>query len=91
MTFVVDVEYEVERYGVHATAHDRANLTDEHSASSYGIPVLLFQGKPLGVVDLGKHRITKITASWKKARTGPVWGIIQKAIDAGYPIKVEFG
>jgi hypothetical protein len=32
---------------------------------------------------------TEIRALWKKARTGPVWAIIQKAIDAGYPIEVD--
>jgi len=80
MTFGVDVDW--------PGHHERGVLTDEHAASSYGIPVLVFRGEAHGIADLPPG--AKVSALWKKARTGPVWAMIQKAIDAGYPIKVDF-
>ncbi len=89
MQKAVDVEYTVEKYGVTARRHEKAVLTDEHPASSYKIPCLLFRGEPFGVADLALNGITKIKVLWKKARTGPVWNLIQGAINAGYPIELD--
>jgi hypothetical protein len=67
--------------------HQRGILTDEHSASTYGITVLVFGGHAYRAADLTPN--VKVSAVWKKARTGPVWAIIQNGIDAGYPIEVD--
>ena len=79
MTFGVDIDW--------PGHHQRGILTDEHSASSYGITVLVFGGRAYGTADLMPD--VKITALWKKARIGPVWAIIQRAIDVGYPIEID--
>ena len=103
MKFTVDVEYDVEKQGIKGKGHDRAVLTDEHATSYHRLPVLVFQGEPLGIADVvtsdgakvkclltyGINRITKIKAVWRQTRTGPVWSLIQKAIDAGYPIEID--
>lgn len=67
--------------------HRRGVLTTEHPQSSYGIPVLVFDGEPCGPAELAPD--VRVTATWRKVRTGPVWALIQKAIDAGYPIEVD--
>ena len=84
MEFTVDVEYTVEKQ---APGHDRAVLSDERPTSSYGIPVLVWRGEPHGIADLPPD--TKIKIVWKKARTGLVWSLIQRAINAGYPIEID--
>jgi len=81
MTFTVDVNQ--------PGSHDRAVLSDEHAASSYGIPVLVWKGEAYGVADLPSD--IKLVAHWRKARTGPVWALIMKALVAGYPIEIDLG
>jgi len=79
VTFAVDVNW--------PGHHERGLLSDEHSASSYGIPVLVWRGEPHGIRDL--PRDVELVVHWRKARTGPVWRFIQRAINAGYPIRIE--
>jgi len=79
MTFDVDVDW--------PGHHCHGILTDEHPRSSGFRPVLVFCGQAYGPAALMPN--LKITATWRKARTGPVWDFIQKAIDAGYPIEVH--
>jgi len=87
MEYVVDIDYAVSRNGITIPAHERAQLSDEHASSSYGIPVLVWKGQAYGVRDLPPD--IKITVVWKKARTGPVWSLIQRAMDANYPITID--
>lgn len=87
MELAVDVDYKGKRDLVPFNGHDRAKLTDEHPASSYDIPVLVWHGNPFGIADLPLD--TRIKVVWRKARTGPVWGLIQRAINAGYPIVID--
>jgi hypothetical protein len=67
--------------------HERGLLTTDHPQSSYGIPVLVIGGIAHGIADLPPGCVVRVV--WKKTRTGPVWVLIQKAIDAGYPIEVD--
>jgi len=83
----VDIEYTVSNGGTAVAGHDRAMLTNTHPASSYRIPVLVWRGQAYGIADLPPD--TKIKVVWKKARVGPVWSLIQRAIDAGYPIEID--
>jgi len=77
MTFTIEVNQ--------PGRHDRAKLTDEHSASSYGIPVLVWNGEPYGPGDLPD---CQLVAHWHKSQTGPIWKLIEKAINAGYPLEI---
>lgn len=79
MELTVDIEYTVSQGGAAVAGHDRAKLSDEHPTSSYRIPVLVWRGQPHGIADLPPD--AKIKVVWKKARVGPVWSLIQKAID----------
>jgi len=83
MKFGVDIHWP----GVYARHHEWGILSDEHPTSSHGTPVLVFNGQRYGIAELDP--CTKITAFWKEARTGPVWSMIQKAMDAGYPIEID--
>ncbi len=87
MELAVDVDCKGERNGISFPRLDKAKLTDEHSASSYDIPVLVWNGDPYGIADLLPD--TRIKVVWRKARTGPVWSLIQRAINAGYPIVID--
>jgi len=87
MKHTVEIEYMVTRDGNTVKAHDRGVLSDEHSASSYGIPVLVWRGTPYGTADMPAG--ARIRVIWRKARTGPVWSLIQRAINAGYPIEID--
>ena len=79
MTFGVDVNW--------PGSHCRGILSDEHPTSSSGIPVLVYDGQPHRPTDLKPGVI--IVATWRPPRIGPVWALIQKAIDAGYPIDLK--
>jgi len=77
MTFNVDVDW--------PGNHRRGQLSDERAESSYGIPVLVFDGAAHGPANLPAQTIIMVT--WPKAHSGPVWEFIQKALMAGFPIK----
>lgn len=62
-------------------------LSTEHSQSSYGIPVLVMDGQQFGAADMPLD--SKIFLRWGKPRIGPVWAVIQSAIDAGFPIRID--
>jgi len=66
---------------------DRAELRDDRAECHYGQPVLVLRGQAVVISELPPG--SRIVVTWHKARTGPVWAIVQKAIDAGYPIDVE--
>jgi len=89
MKLSIDVYYQGQRDGVDYKGDERGLLTDDHLASSYGIPVLVFRGEPHGIADLALSGITRLSVVWKKARTGPVWSLIQRALNAGYPIEID--
>jgi len=67
--------------------HRRGVLTDNHPTSSRSVPVLIIDGQAYTPYDLTPD--IRITAKWLQPRRGPMWSIIQKAIDAGYPIEVD--
>jgi len=67
--------------------HRRGILIHSHPACSNGFPVLLIAGQPYTPSDLMPE--VRITAKWPKPGVRPMWHIIQKAIDAGFPITVD--
>lgn len=56
-------------------------LTTEHSASSYGLPVLLIGGEAYGPHDIlpGGRRADRAYAAWRKGRTDEECVQIDKA------------
>lgn len=62
-------------------------LSNERAECHYGQPVLVMEGQALGIVELPPG--AKIYISWRKARVGPVWSLIQESINAGYPVEIE--
>lgn len=67
--------------------HRRGILTTDHPSSSYGLPVLVFDGQAHGPGELPPE--TTLTLTWRRARTGPVWAIVAKAQEI-YPLTVEW-
>lgn len=66
---------------------DRAELRDDRAECHYGQPVLVLLGQALGIAELPAG--SRIEVAWRKARQGPVWSMVQKAIDVGYPIDIQ--
>lgn len=66
---------------------DRGELRDVLTGRGYGIPVLVFRGKALGIAELPPR--SRIEVTWRKARTGAMWNLIERAINAGYPIDID--
>ena len=66
---------------------DRAELCDDRAECLPGQPVLVLRGKVLGIAELPLG--TRIEVVWRKGRTDPVRAMVQKAIDAGYPINMD--
>lgn len=66
---------------------DRAELRDDRAECHHGQPVLVLMGKALGIAELPPGGRIEIT--WRKSRIGPVWAMVQKAIEVGYPIDID--
>lgn len=65
-------------------------ITDEHPRSNLyanATPVLVFSGVARKPTELNPD--VEVIVTWWRPRTGRVWEFIQKAIDAGYPIKIK--
>ncbi len=71
----------------------RAYLTTDHAASSYGVPVLLLDGEPLGPGDLAPG--TWIEPPDRGSLTPRFevthWPIVDRARAAGYPVNIPGG
>ncbi len=61
-------------------------FTTRHPRCSYNTPILVFDGAARRPSELAPD--IEVIVPWI-AKFGPEWGMIQKAIDAGYPIKME--
>ncbi len=70
--------------------HRRGLLTDEHPGVCFGTPVVVFDGAPHATHDLEPDATVIFT--WHRKQTHPMtgaqWGLIERAIDAGYPVRV---
>lgn len=63
-------------------------LSNERAECHYGQPVLVMEGQAMGIGELPPG--AKVYVGWRwKARVGPVWALIQGAINAGYPVEIE--
>jgi hypothetical protein len=60
----------------------RALLTTEHSSSSYGLPVVVYNGEPLGITEM--HAVVGLA---EPGDTGDKEAVLAEAMRAGYVIQ----